>query len=373
MNFSEWLLLYEAGYGPVTDPYEALQLLGLDDYSGKPLPRATLDVAYRAAARKAHPDMEGGNKETFQKIAAAYELLQSFADSGQMLPSGPGQTRTHTSFGSGFGTRPPAPNVPTRDRPEDAPTYSEAELRQWAEQVAAKGFFQVIQKEKKDNLGAMGSWEYPMGSKIRTWKLSRFGNDNPEGIITTVQDIMRQAGVNDSWANNVVKVQVYDAYAFLNFIWPLSESAIEHNKRVAAQLAGMFRREHFADTFGYCTIEFNAPPKPKKKGAGMKANAVSEYLANNGLRYVGGGGKNTYYGLTEHGQGRTPMGYVVKLQKAVFKCVYRYRYTGGYRSEVREVEKFSKPYGQLTTEILDKVIAWVKAMYEKHGLGEDRD
>jgi len=371
MEFREWLL-WEAGYGPVTDPYEALQLLGLDDYSGKRLDDTILSSAYRIAARKTHPD-SGGDKEEFQKVAAAYEILRAFADSGQTLPTTPGQTRAHTGFGSGFGTRPPAPNVPTRDRPEEAPVYSEADLKQWAEQVAAKGFVQVIQKEKKDTLGAMGHWQYPMGSKVRTWKLSRFGNDNPEGIITTVRDIMRQARVEEPWADKVVQINIYDAYAFINFIWPLSEDAIEHNKRTAAHLSRLFGREYKADTFGYCTIEFNAPPKPKKKGGGMKANAVSEYLANNGLRYVGGGGKNTYYGLTAHQEGKTPLGYVVKLQKAVFKCVYRYRYTGGYRSEIREVEKFSKPYGQLTPEILDKVIEWVKAMYEKHGLGEDRD
>ena len=295
MNFSDWLLLWEAGYGPVADPYEALQLLDLEDYSGKRLDRATLDSAYRVAARKSHPDMEGGDKETFQKIAAAYELLQSFTGSGQTLPSGPGQTRTHTGFGSGFGTRPPAPNVPLRHRPPDAPLYTPEDIQDWAEKVATKGFFQVIQKEKKDTLGPMGTWQYPNGAKIRTWKLSRFGNDNVNGIIKTVEDIIRQtrndAGSIFEWDTYVIAMQVYDKYAFINFVYPLSEDALDTNKRVAARLAGMYGREQYANSFGYCTIEFNAPPKPKKKGVGMKANAVSEYLANNGLRYVGGGGK----------------------------------------------------------------------------------
>jgi hypothetical protein len=375
IDFRTWLMI-EAGIGPVTDPYEALQILGLGNYTGKSITKSILDSAYREVARKTHPDM-GGNKEDFQKTAASFEILQRFADSGQTLPSSPGQTRTHTDFGSGFGTTRPAPNVPLRHRPENAPMYTVQEINDWAQQIASKGFFQVIQKEKKSTLGAMGDWKYPIGSKKKTWKLSKFNDDNPEGIVRTIKSIIAETQQEDNdilnWHTKIIAMQIYDQYAFLNFIYPLSEDDLDTNKRVAAQMSRVFRREHPANTFGYCTIEFNAPPKPKQKGLGMKPNAVSEYLANNGLRWISGGGRNNYYGLSAHMQGRTPLGYVVKLQPAAFKCIRRWRYTGGYKPEIKETDILVKPYGQLTTEILDKVINWVKSMYEKHGLGDDKN
>jgi hypothetical protein len=139
---------------------------------------------------------------------------------------------------------------------------------------------------------------------------------------------------------------------------------------VAAQLAGMYRREQYANSFGYYTIEFNAPPEPKKRGGGMKKHEVADYLMKNGLTYLSGGNRNDYYGLREHLQGRTPLGYIVKLQPAAFKCIYRWRYQGSYRSEIKETDKFTANYSQLDTEKLDKVIAWVKDSYAKHGLGE---
>mmetsp|Transcript_18548 Transcript_18548/g.28632 ORF Transcript_18548/g.28632 Transcript_18548/m.28632 type:complete len:163 (-) Transcript_18548:142-630(-) len=89
------------GYVPRTEPPHAV--LGIpppDEWES--LTDNDVASAYRRASLKAHPDKPGGNKEKFDRIKKAYELVktkerrESFVRYGSRLQPGPGDNMGET-------------------------------------------------------------------------------------------------------------------------------------------------------------------------------------------------------------------------------------------------------------------------------------
>ena len=328
------------------DPYEALKIFGLEDKAGQIVSEPEITAKYRQLAIQYHPDRYSGGEAQIKKINLAAEVLIDYAEKKKRMPSSPG----------------PSPQRPVlKGRPDEAPSYSEADLSNWANSVAEKGYFQTIVRAKAERLPFMSGLDAgPIGSKERTFKLTRFGKDNAEGIISTVQDLMKRDRA--SYPNNIVAMDINERWneAWVTYAYPFSQDNID--------LRSQFGHR---EAFGYRSVSFQLPPKPKKKGGGMKKHEVEDYLRKAGLQYVSSGHKNAYYGLSEHGQGKTPLGYIIKLQPRAFLLVLRRRLDRGYKKEIHEIKLESVPYGTLRPEVLDVAVKWVRDKYAKDGLGEE--
>ena len=144
------------------------------------------------------------------------------------------------------------PPQAVRDRPAEAPTYTEADLRNWADSVVQKGYFQAIVRQKAERLPFMSGYDAgPIGSKEKTFKLTRFGKDNSEGILTTVQDLMRIDSA--PYPKNIIAMDVNENWneAWVTYVYPFSQDNIE--------LRSQFGHR---ESFGYRSVSFQLPPKP---------------------------------------------------------------------------------------------------------------
>jgi len=327
------------------DPYEAMQHMGLENLAGKNLDKDTLDIAYRALAKKWHPDLNPGEPEAvskFKKIANAYERLVQFI--GQQLPRA-GEV-SHVS----------PPISPTPGARMGAQSYSESDIETFAQQIVDLGYFQFVLRQKTERLPftLLRFSDASIGSAEMTRSMRKYGKDNFEGVIDLIKKTMKMD--NATYPTNIVAAIVKENWkeGWITYFYPLSEGNIATRR--------MFG---IGGEFGYRSISFKAPPKRKQqKGVGMKRSAVEVYLSQNGLQRLYSG-RNVYYGLPENQGPRTVEGEVIKLQPKVFLLVSRSRFQG----KIHEIKIESSPYGRLTPGILDSAIKWVR---RKAGIEEEK-
>jgi len=344
MEFKQWL---EAAIK--MDPYEAMEVMDLQNLAGKTLDQAVLMQAYRDLARERHPDLHPDDPEAtskFQELQNAFEALRDLV--GQTLPGSRGPVPT-TGYRPGGVTG--TPHQTGLHRPE---TYTEQDVEDFAKQMADLGYFKSIKKQSATwvpmTIGRFS--DASIGSAERTQTLNaKSGLNNAEGILGKIKEIMAADGA--TYPDNIVTVVVRPNWeqGFITYYYP-RRSDVE-------------RMFGIHSNWGYRSIVFQAPPKKKKKqpGVGMKRSEVEDYLTKNGLKRLSYGGRATFYGLPQHepsGKKRTIYGEVIKLQPKAFKLVSRSQYDRGYKKETMEVNIRSVSYGALTKDFLDKAIKWVK-------------
>jgi len=336
MNFKRWLEVSQM------DPYEAMGVLGLDDFAGKVLTKDVLDRIYRQKAMEWHPDRNADKPEAtkmFQQIQAAFEKLEEYI--GQELPG--------ASMPSGTAS------VPRRYRPveETAKNYSEDQIREFAQRIEELGYFQFSMRHKTEMLPMdLGDFAYrAIGSADFTRSLKKYNKDSAEEIFTLIKEAMEMDKA--TFPTSIVTATINEKWneGWITYHYPLSAGNIETRS--------MFG---YSEKFGYRSMSFKAAAKRKTSAGKLGKNsrevrvAVETYLHQNGLQRLRSGGRDVYYGTPANQGARTVEGSMIKLQPKAFKMVKRSR-SGGKMFE-SNIKSFA--YSHLTNEILDMAINWVK-------------
>jgi hypothetical protein len=333
------------------DPYEAMEIMGLENLAGKPLDQALLMQTYRKLARERHPDLHPDDPEAtskFQELQNAFESLSDLV--GQTLPGSRGPA---PRAGAGFG-RGPVEGTPHQTGLHQPESYTEQDVEDFAKQMADLGYFKSIKKQSATwvPMTIMRFSDASIGSAEQTRTLTaKSGLNNAEGVLEKIKEIMAADGA--TYPDNIVTVVVRPNWqqGFITYYYP-RRSDVE-------------RMFGIHNPWGYRSIVFQAPAKRKKKqpGVGMTKREVEDYLTQNGLKRLYYSGRAVFFGLPQHepsGKKRTIYGEVIKLQPKVFKLVSRSQYDRGYKKETMEVNIRSVDYGKLTKDFLDKAIKWVK-------------
>jgi hypothetical protein len=351
MEFKQWL---ESAIQ--MDPYEAMEVMGLKNLAGKTLDQAFLMQTYRDLARERHPDLHPDDPEAtskFQELQNAFEALRDLV--GQTLPGSRGPSpragsRPGSHWGGGGGVE-GTPHQTGLHQPEN---YTEQDIDDFAKQMSDLGYFKSIKKQSATwvPMTIMRFSDASIGSAEKTQTLTaKSGLNNAEGVLKKIKETMEADGA--TYPDNIVTVVVRPNWeqGFITYYYP--------RRSDTERMFGIH------NPWGYRSIVFQAPPKKKKKaaGVGMKRADVEAYLTQNGLKRLRYGGRAVFYGLPQHepsGRVKTIYGEVIKLQPKVFKLVSRSQYDRGYKKETMEVNVRSVNYGDLTQDFLDKAIKWVK-------------
>lgn len=328
MNFSKWYKQIEESIGLITDPFEAMQELNLVDFAGKVLDTDSLNNAYRKMQILHHPDRLG-SEEKSKRINAAKEVLLNYV--GRTLPTELG-TKPEPAYSSSY-----TQSSYSSPEPRDRKHYTENDVSTWSENVVSKNHLQFVVRELLRWLpmtAVFGGFNAPIGSKIKTEKLSKKGkNVSPDDILRLVKSAMVADGAN--FPSDIYHMDLNDKWG---------EAWVTYKGQK-----------------GYRSLSFNLVKAPIKKqpGVGMSIPEVETYLLLNDpdLRRLGNG----YLGYPEHNNGRTIIGVMIKLQPKVMNIVKRYRTQMYGASKVEEIKLTDGAhYGKITKEYLDKVILAVQ-------------
>ena len=330
MNFYKWLKLHEA---VVKDPYEAMEVLGLKGLAGQVLDAETLKLAYRKMAAQYHPDVNPSEDATEKTVMinGAKEVLDKYV--GRTLPNDRG---TSTYNYSGYSSSPSSSYTRDRGNIYKENSYTESQIKEWADKLADLNYFQLVVKAFVQYMPAFsdfGEYSNSLGSQESTNKLTK-GNKTvtADDLLAIIKRAMSHDGVN--YPTDIVDMKI-------NERWGEGWVTYRVNR-------------------GYRSICFKKIKEAKKKapGVGMKREDVVNYLYEKGIRSLG----NDLYGYFSHMDGRTVIGIMIRLQPKVLKVVRRYRHQEYGKSIIGEVNVVNGTfnYGDLTKEILDKIIAYVE-------------
>jgi hypothetical protein len=332
------------------DPWEAMEVLGLDGKANQTLSSEELAAAYRPIAAANHPDRNPDPEavKTFKRATEAYEVLQGYVD--QTLPAGPGmpgygQTqRQGTPKGDWYG------RFDARLAPLGR--YTAQQFEEWADKVVELNYFQAVVRHKVGHISwgsdLVSDSSAPLGSKERTFRVVGYSKrggmqESPrDKIMKFVRESMASEGAD--FPANIVDLKINERWksAWVTYAFP-SEG-----------LGGWSAR--------WRSISFDEVKKkePKKTGVGMKVEEIVSYLRSNGLEVVAGGSKNSYYGPAGE---RETTGFFIKIAGKTMKVVKRVRHA----RSIDDVTLTRKAYyfGEMTMELLDKWIAFLKKKREE--------
>ncbi len=268
-----------------------------------------LKARYRQLSFKNHPD-HGGSDQQMMLVNNAYETLSSAGQNLQEPPSPP----------PGGGPRRPGYGRPQPPTPE----FTQDQRQAWIKRVLELGYVQVIYNEILSQLPMDfwfngGVWSHrPIGSKRSTKRMPL--EELKALLLRMVQMDSAVQGctllameINENWKE-----------AWMTF-----------------RLASREGREV------YQSIRFAAPPEKKVKVDRVAPGRIQELLRSQ-LQLVGGGSRNTYYGLPG-------VPYQIKLQPRAILLVRRNR-------PAADTKLKSSPYEQLTEVVLQ---SWINLILSK--------
>jgi hypothetical protein len=326
------------------DPWEAMEVLGLDGRADQTLSSEELSAAYRPLAAANHPDRNPDPEavKTFKRATEAYEVLQGYV--GQTLPSGPGmpgygQTqREGTPRGEWYGR--------FDERLAPLNRYTAQQFEEWAARVAELNYFQAVVRHKAGHISwgdsLVSDHTRPMGSKERTFRVVGYSKrggmqESPrDKIMKFVRESMAAEGAD--FPANIVDLKINEKWksAWVTYAFP-SEG-----------LGGWSAR------WRSISLDEVKKKEPKKPGVGMRIEEIEAYLREKGLAVVAGGRVNSYYGLPAD---RDVAGEFIQIAGKTIKVVRRVR-TGRGIEDVRLTSR-SFYFGEMTKETLDKWAAFI--------------
>jgi curved DNA-binding protein CbpA len=287
------------------DPWQAMNVLGVTHLAGQDFNSHENEIKtkYRQMAMDNHPDRNPGEPEEvankFKAAAEAWDSLQDFKD--RTLPSGEN---------TGFFNR----NVKKN--------YSLEDVQNFVQQIFQHKFTDYFVRTPYQGYDIMGRTGYmPYGSKARKNKIPP--ESTPEQMVQGFQRMV------PGFPGTIIDLTVTDREAWITW-----RDQQDLNK--------------------YQSVSFEPPgvKKAKEKGVGMKVDQVIEYLNSQGLQYLGGGHKNSYYGFEEAGEG-----YFIRLKAKTIRLIRRMRIYSGLEDKGVTDEMY---FGQLTPQLLDQLIAILK-------------
>lgn len=339
MNFRNWL-----ERAIMMDPWEAMEVLGLQDKANQTLSEDELGGVYKPIALANHPDKNPDPEavKTFKRATEAFEVLQGYI--GQVLPAGPGipgrgPQRAETPRDDWYG------GINSRYAPLGR--YSMADFEEWVTKVADLGYFQAVVRQEVGHI----SWGMnlasdstsPLGSKERTFRVSGYARSG--GMQEAPRDKIRKfvtetmSGEGADLPGNIVDLKINERWgsAWVTYAFP--------------------RQRAFGWSAEFRSLCFDAVKKkePKKPGTGMKVEEIEAYLREQGLTIVAGGRVNAYYGLPGD---REVVGIFIQIAGKTIKVVKRERMNRGIE-DIRLTKK-SFYFGEMTKGILDKWIEFLK-------------
>lgn len=285
---------------------EALAVFGYPATTSK-LEAEELKSRYRRLSLQNHPD-RGGSDQQMALINNAFETLSR---AGQDLSSPPPPP--------GGGERPQR-----RPQPQ-APVFTSEQRQAWMRRVLELGYVQVIYNEilyqvPMDFWFNGGVWSHrPIGSKKSTKRLPP----------AEFQALLVRLIEMDSAVRNCM----------------LLAMEINENWKEAWLTFRLFSSRDNREM--YQSIRFAAPPQKKVKVDRVAPERIQELLRTQ-LQLVGGGSRNTYYGLPG-------VAYQIKLQPRAILLVRRNR-------PAPDTKLKSSPYGQLTEVVLQ---SWINLILSK--------
>lgn len=351
MEFRAWL-----ERAIMMDPWEAMEVLGLEGRANQTLTAAELSAAYRPLAASNHPDRNPDPEavKAFKRATEAFEVLQVYV--GQALPSGPGVPGQE--YASREGTPKEGWYGGFDERLAPLGRYSVQQFEEWAARAAELNYFQAVVRHKVGHVSWGNSLasdhSSPLGSKERTFRVvgySRTGGmqESPKDkIMKFVREAMAQEGA--SFPSNIVDLKINERWrsAWVTYAFP------------AEGLGGWSAR--------WRSVSFDQVKKkePKAPGVGMKQDEIEAYLREQGLVAVAGGRVNSYYGLPGD---REPVGVFIHIAGKTIKPVRRTRIGRGI--EDARLTRQSFYFGDMTKGILDKWIAFLKKKRDEAPAGQE--
>ena len=358
MNFKQWI----EATGVVESPWKALQILNITDKAGSPISHEELMQAYRASAKGAHPDLEGGSNETMKFINAAVEILTPYTNTQTPLPHQPNPNQKT------FWVDTPKPQPAKRDRPIGSQDFTAKQVEEFTKQLIDINISEIYIKSRIERMPfSFGSiCDLPLGSKERKTPFQ----GNSDNLLKFIFDTIEKD--HAEYPKDIICMKLVpnakDAYGWITYIFYKDRS---WERSLGAYVGDYYLR----------TIEFIAPRKKtqqeidqakKIKTEALKTKpAITQALKDNGLIHIPTSGEIQYFGLTEHLGNRTPIGYLVEITKRMFKIVKRYRDLSD--NKIRTIAVDSKPFGQVTPNVIRAAANWVRKRYEQRGLGEKDD
>lgn len=290
-------------------PDQALNILGLSHLIGQNLKghEDEIEKAYRQLAMQHHPD-RAGDEELFKDLNNAFSSLNS------QEPQSP--------FAGAYA------DLLNRQR-KQYKKFSIEEIRQFVQSVLDHGFRVVIYR-----------YPYKGFEFFNRIGLSPYGKQSRKGRMPddVTVDMMMEGlqRVIPSFPTSVIDATLAN-----------------YPQRKEAWITWQSREDEFT------SISFEpVSVKPKKQpGVGMKPADVAAYLISKGLRLVGGGNKNAYYGFGGL------EGYMIRLKSKTIRLVNRSRIYGR-ALEDRGVTQEAY-FGALTPQILDQMIAQLQRLIAK--------
>jgi hypothetical protein len=345
MDFRGWL------EGVVMmDPWEAMEVLGLEDRANQTLAAEELSSAYRPLAAANHPDRNPDPEavKAFKRATEAFEVLQRYI--GQALPSGPGVP----GYSGSSAHQTPKSDWYGRFNERLAPLgrYTLQQFEEWATKAAELNYFQAVVRHKVGHISwgdsLVSDHTSPLGSKERTFRVvgySRTGGmqESPKDkIMKFIRESMAQEGAD--FPANIVDLKINERWksAWVTYAFPVEGFG------------------GWSSRFRSLSFDEVKKKEPKKPGVGMKLDEIEAYLREQGLMVVAGGNVNSYYGLPGD---RDPVGVFIHIAGKTIKPVRRTRIGRGIE-DIR-LTRQSFYFGDMTREILDKWIAFLKKKREE--------